>query len=86
VDQLIMACFVLGMSTRKVSTALFSFLGERVSASTVSEVAKRFGACGDGGIMSGSWGRVSILFFDGVVLKQKGARRFRKRSFFVFMG
>ena len=41
VDQLIMACFVLGMSTRKVSTALLSLLGERVSASTVSEVAKR---------------------------------------------
>jgi len=27
VDQLIMACFVLGMSTRKVSTALLSLLG-----------------------------------------------------------
>ena len=41
VDQLILACFVLGMSTRKVSTALLSLLGERVSASTVSEVAKK---------------------------------------------
>jgi transposase-like protein len=40
VDQLILACFVSGMSTRKVSTALVSLLGERVSASTVSEVAK----------------------------------------------
>ncbi len=29
VDQLILACFVLGMSTRKVSTALLSLLGER---------------------------------------------------------
>jgi len=29
VDQLIMACFVLGMSTRKVSTTLLSLLGER---------------------------------------------------------
>ena len=40
-DQLIMACFVLGMSTRKVTTALFSLLGERISTSTVSEVTKR---------------------------------------------
>jgi len=39
--KLIMACFVLGMSTRKISTALLSLLGERVSASTVSEVAKK---------------------------------------------
>jgi transposase-like protein len=30
VDQLMVACFVLGMSTRKVSTALLSLLGERV--------------------------------------------------------
>ena len=30
VDQLILACFVLGMSTRKVSTALVSLLRERV--------------------------------------------------------
>ena len=32
VDQLILACFVLGMSPRKASAALVSVLGERVSA------------------------------------------------------
>jgi len=31
VDRLILACFVLGLSTRKVGTALLSILGERVS-------------------------------------------------------
>ena len=79
VDQLIMACFVLGMSTRKVSTALFSLLGERVSASTVSEVAKKLDHAvrryherklGDG---------YRFLFFDGVVLKQKGAAKVQKK-------
>jgi len=79
VDQLIMACFVLGMSTRKVSTALFSLLGERVSASTVSEVAKRLEQevkryherkLEDG---------YRFLFFDGVVLKQRGAAKVQKR-------
>jgi putative transposase len=79
VDQLIMACFVLGMSTRKVSTALLSLLGERVSASTVSEVAKRLDHAvrryhkrklGDG---------YRFLFFDGVVLKQKGAAKVQKK-------
>lgn len=79
VDQLIMACFVLGMSTRKVSTALLSLLGEKVSASTVSEVAKKLDHAvrqyherkvGDG---------YRFLFFDGVVLKQKGAAKVQKK-------
>ncbi len=79
VDQLIMACFVLGMSTRKVSTALYSLLGERVSASTVSEVAKTLDQAvkryherklGDG---------YRFLFFDGVVLKQRGAAKVQKK-------
>jgi putative transposase len=69
IDQLIMACFVLGMSTRKVSTALFSLLGERVSASTVSEVAKGL----DRAVKEYHERRLSdtyrFLFFDGVVLK-----------------
>ena len=40
VDRCILACFVLGMSTRKAAVALLPILGERVSASTVSQVAK----------------------------------------------
>jgi len=79
VDQLILACFVLGMSTRKVSTALFSLLGERVSASTVSEVAKGL----DGEVKRYHERRLSdgyrFLFFDGVVLKQKGAAKVQKK-------
>jgi transposase-like protein len=79
VDHLILACFVLGMSTRKVSTALFSLLGERVSASTVSEVAKRLEQA-----VKGYHGRnledgYRFLFFDGVVLKQRGAAKVQKR-------
>ena len=86
VDQLMMACFVLGMSTRKVSTALLSLLGERVSASTVSEVSKRLDDAvrryherklGDG---------YRFLFFDGVVLKQKGAARVQKKIILCVYG
>jgi transposase-like protein len=44
VDRMILACFVLGLSTRKVATALLPILGRRVSASTVSEVAKSLDA------------------------------------------
>ena len=79
VDQLILACFVLGMSTRKVSTALFSLLEERVSASTVSEVAKGL----DGEVKRYHERKLSdgyrFLFFDGVVLKQKGAAKVQKK-------
>ena len=79
VDQLIMACFVLGMSTRKVSTALLSLLGERVSASTVSEVAKRL----DRAVKRHHERKLEdgyrFLFFDGVVLKQRGAAKVQKK-------
>jgi transposase-like protein len=79
VDELIMACFVLGMSTRKVSTALLSLLGERVSASTVSEVAKRL----DHAVRRYHRRKLEdgyrFLFFDGVVLKQKGAGKVQKK-------
>ena len=79
VDQLIMACFVLGMSTRKVSTALLSLLGERISASTVSEVAKKL----DHAVRRHHERKLEdgyrFLFFDGVVLKQKGAAKIQKK-------
>lgn len=79
VDQLIMACFVLGMSTRKVSTALFSLLGEKVSASTVSEVAKRLDHAVRGYHRRKLGDGYRFLFFDGVVLKQKGAAKVQKK-------
>ena len=79
VDQLIMACFVLGMSTRKVSTALLSLLGEGVSASTVSEVAKKLDHAVRRYHERKLGGGYRFLFFDGVVLKQKGAAKVQKK-------
>ncbi len=74
-----MACFVLGMGTRKVSTALLSLLGEKVSASTVSEVAKRL----DHAVRRFHERRLKdgyrFLFFNGVVLKQSGAAKVQKK-------
>jgi transposase-like protein len=43
-DRMILACFVLGLSTRKVATALLPVLGRRISAATVSQVAKTLDA------------------------------------------
>jgi putative transposase len=86
VDQLIMACFVLGMSTRKVSTALLSLLGERVSASTVSEVAKRLDHAVRGYHKRKLGDGYRFLFFDGVVLKQKGAAKVQKKIILCVYG
>lgn len=77
-DQVILACFVLGMSTRKVSTALLSLLGERVSASTVSEVAKRLDQAVKRYHGRGLEDGYRFLFFDGVVLKQRGAAKVQR--------
>jgi transposase-like protein len=40
IDHLILACFLLGLSTRKVGVALATLLGEKISPQTVSRVAK----------------------------------------------
>jgi putative transposase len=86
VDQLIMACFVLGMSTRKVSTALLSLLGERVSASTVSEVAKRLDHAVRWYHERELEDGYRFLFFDAVVLKQKGAVKVQKKIILCVYG
>jgi transposase-like protein len=86
VDQLIMACFVLGMSTRKVSTALLSLLGEKISASTVSEVAKRLDHAVKGYHRRKLGDGYRFLFFDGVVLKQKGAAKVQKKIILCVYG
>ena len=41
VDRMILCCFVLGLSTRKVGEALLPILGRPVSPATVSEVAEQ---------------------------------------------
>ena len=44
IDRMILACFVLRLSTRKVATALLPVLGRRINAATVSQVAKTLDA------------------------------------------
>ena len=41
VDRMILCCFVLGLSTRKVGEALLPILGRPVSPAAVSDVAKQ---------------------------------------------
>ncbi len=71
VDRMILACFVLGLSTRKVASALLPVLGRPVAASTVSQVAKSLGAAVAGFHRRLLSNRYKVLMFDGVVLPRK---------------
>jgi putative transposase len=80
VDRVLLACFCLGLSTRKAASVLAPVLGEKVSASTISrisggldqEVAKHHSR--------ELKDQYRYLFFDGVVLKSKGALKVQKKN------
>lgn len=86
VDRLILACFLLGLSTRKVGAALLTILGEKVSPTTVSRVAKTL----DAEVASFHRRRLSniykTLIFDGVVLSRKTGMGAIKRPVLVVLG
>jgi transposase-like protein len=86
IDRLILSCFVLGLSTRKVGTSLFSILGEKVSAATVSRVAKTL----DSAVMAFHRRALTTayraLIFDGVILARKTGAGSLKRPVLVALG
>jgi transposase-like protein len=86
VDRLILGCFTLGLSTRKVGEALLPLLGERVSASTVSRVAKQLDAAVVAYHRRPLESRYRFLIFDGVVLKKKTGSGSAKRLVLVALG
>ena len=79
IDQLILSCFVLGMSTRKVARALGVFLGTTLSAQTVSRIAGQLDAAVAAFHRRGLSDRYRYLVLDGVVLKHRGALAVRRR-------
>ena len=86
IDRLILAAFLLGLSTRKVGQALLRMLGERVSASTVSQVAKQL----DGEVGAFHRRRLQqpyrVLMFDGVVLARRSGAGAIRRPVLVALG
>ncbi len=86
VDRLILACFLLGLSTRKVGAALLTILGEKVSPTTVSRAAKTL----DAEVASFHRRKLSnaytALIFDGVVLSRKTGMGANKRPVLVVLG
>jgi len=86
VDRAILASFVLGVSTRKVAATLLPILGERISPSTVSRVAKTLDVAVAAYHARPFTRRYKVLIFDGVVLSRKTGAGAIKRPVLVALG
>lgn len=86
IDRLILACFVLGVSTHKIAAALLPVLGRPVSAATVSRVAKSL----DDQVAAFHRRRLKdqyrVLMLDGVVLSRKTGAGALRRPVLVALG
>lgn len=86
VDRVILAGFVLGLSTRKVGETLLALLGRVVSATTVSQVAKTLDAAVAAFHRRPLANRYQALMLDGVVLARKTGAGALKRPVLVALG
>jgi putative transposase len=86
VDQVLLACFCLGLSTRKAASVLAPILGETVSASTISRIARDLDHQVQLYHNRELADRYRYLFFDGVVLKSKGAVKVQKKILLCAFG
>jgi transposase-like protein len=86
IDRMILSCFVLGISTRKVAEALFPVLGERVSASTVSRVGKQLDQVVGAFHRRPLKDQYRVLVFDGVVISHKSGAGALRRPVLVVLG
>lgn len=86
IDRMILACFVLGLSSRKVAVALAPILGRRLSPSTVSQVAKRLDRAVAAFHARPLKTPYRVLMLDGVVLARKSGAGALRRPVLVALG
>ena len=86
IDRVILAGFVLGLSTGKVSETLLALLGRPVSATTVSQVAKTLDAAVAAFHRRPLQNRYQALMLDGVVLARKTGAGALRRPVLVALG
>ncbi len=86
IDRVILAGFVLGLSTRKMGETLLALLGRSVSASTVSQVAKTLDAAVAAFHRRPLQNRYQALMLDGVVLSRKTGAGALRRPVLVALG
>ena len=86
VDKVLLACFCLGLSTRKAASVLVPVLGEKVSASTISRIARDLDQEVSRYHSRALEDKYQYLFFDGVVLKSKGAVKVQRKILLCAFG
>jgi transposase-like protein len=86
VDRMILACFVLGLSVRKVSEALLPILGRPISAATVSTVAKQLDTMVAAFHARPLKKQYRVLMLDGVVLARRTGAGAIRRPVLVALG
>jgi putative transposase len=86
IDEVLLACFCLGLSTRKAASVLAPMVGEKVSASTISRIARDLDQEVEAYHNRPLSDDYLYLFFDGVVLKSKGAVKVQKKVLLCLFG
>ena len=86
VDRMILSCFVLGLSTRKLGEALLPILGLPLHPATVSRVARQLDAVVAAFHARPLKQRYRVLMLDGVVLARKTGAGAVKRPVLVALG
>ena len=85
-DRTILACFLLGISTRKVAKALLPLLGERFSPTLVSNISSKLDTAVAAFHKHSLSRRYRALLLDGVVLSQRTGAGAIRRSVLVALG
>lgn len=86
VERMILLAFLLGLSTRKVGQTLLPILGEPISPSTVSSIAKQLDHAVESYHQRKLSDRYEVLLLDGIVLKRKTGVGTQKRTVLVALG
>ena len=86
IERLILLCFLYGLSTRKVGQALLPILGERVSHSTVSQIAKQLDHAVQAYHQRPLSDTYEVVLLDGIVMKRRTGIGVQKRSVLVALG
>ncbi len=86
ITQMMLSCFVLGLSDRKVTQVLLPILGEAASASTVSVVARQLDASVQAYHCRVLKNRYQVLIFGRVAAKYYTGGRSMERTALVALG
>jgi len=86
IDRVLLACFCLGLSTRKAASVLAPMLEEKVSATTISRISRGLDGEVEHYHSRPLKDHYRYLFLDGVVLKSKGAAKVQKKILLCAFG